>query len=114
MNWEGSDRRQHPRVRGDFILAVHGPDSSAKFEIKDVSASGICCLTDSELDEMTLVQLELLLDDDPVQCRGAVVRCEPIPDSKHPRYEVAIFFTEIRDNDRDRIAGYVERELETA
>ncbi len=114
MSWEGSERRRHPRVRGDFGLAIHGPDSSAKFEIKDISASGICCIADSELDEMALVQLELLLDDDPVRCRGAVVRCEPLPDSKHPRYEVAVFFTEIDDDDRDRIVDYVERQLETA
>ncbi len=128
MTWQGDDRRREPRVAAGFQGGLtqdgrsdlHGPETADRVSVKDISASGVCCHSDHELPEMSLVRLELLLPGEegplaevPVRCAGAVVRSEPIPESTYPSWEVALYFTEISDQDRDRIRAFVERELTT-
>ncbi len=116
--WKGSERRQHPRAAVAFDIELQGPDAFHRASVKDISASGVCYQSDTPMPEMSLVQIELVLPDDALQeairAQGAVVRCEPVPDDRLPSYEVAIFFTDLGDEDRRRIARYVDRKLSSA
>lgn len=115
MSFGGRERRRHPRVQGAFDLTLQGPESSERVRVKDISASGICCYTEKPMSEMSVVQLDLMLphgeQTQSACCKGAVVRCEPATDAKHPTYEVAIFFTELGDEARELLTGYVSSQI---
>ena len=65
---------------------------------------------------MSLVRLALVLPQgpsasEPIRAAGAVVRCEHIPDERPPAFEVAVYFTEIAEADRQRIVRFVNGQL---
>jgi hypothetical protein len=113
------ERRKHKRAAGTFDLHLTGPDSSKRVRVRDISVSGVSCHTDFAIPEMCLVQVDLFLpngpptveEDEPVHCEGAVVRCQPAAERTAPSYEMAIFFTHLPDDGRNRIERYVERKL---
>lgn len=123
MSWRGDERRQHPRAGGGFWLELRGPETSNRVEVKDISESGVCCLADRPLPEMSRVILEILLPahrstargtdgtTPVVRCQGAVVRCEPTVASERAGYEIAIYFTRLPERDRGEIRHYVAHRL---
>ena len=46
-----------------------------------------------------------------VECSGVVVRQDQLPMSQEPSYLTAIFFSEIKENDRRRIGEFVLRSM---
>ena len=101
------ERRRDPRARASFPLVFIPPSGPIASDVRDVSRSGVCALLAKAIPEMTRVRFsfELPTAEGPhrVEGEGAVVRCVP----SEGRYEVAIFFTEIGEADRERIAGFV-------
>jgi hypothetical protein len=79
--------------------------------IRDLSASGVCCTTDSSIPLLSHVHLVLVLPTSrglrEVPCDGAVVRSAKEDGQHGASYETAIFFTEIRETDRAAITEYV-------
>ena len=121
-----TERRTKPRVAADLAtrLGLGGQFGSAR--IRDISSSGIRCVTDRALPLMTQVELVIVLPHHAGQreivCRGAVVRSGPLGGSIQPRnvsqsvaagdksasaFETAIFFTDIRDSDRVQVDEFV-------
>ncbi len=111
-----TDRRGKPRVRADFDIRLGLPGAVVPARVRDISASGVCCLTDREFPLMARVELVLLVPVPDgaasamreVVCSGAVVRSGKRPDAPGPRpYETAIFFTESQDADREALDAFV-------
>jgi len=84
--------------------------------IKNISSSGLACVTENQIDEMTMVEMSIQLPglpkDDKQQyilnCAGAVVRSEIIShgNSLH-KWLTAIFFTEIDKKNKDLLFKYI-------
>jgi hypothetical protein len=116
VSWQQQERRRHRRAAGTFDLHLVGPDSSKRARVKDISVSGVSCRTDFAIPEMCMVQVDLFLpngpsqstEEDPLHCEGAVVRCQAADARTVPSYDMAIFFTNLTDDGRNRIARYVE------
>ena len=112
-----SERRRHPRVAASWPVSLQLPDGTHVAELRDISVSGICFFLDRKIPEMTVLDLRLELPahegvagPTEVAGRGAVVRCEPVsPHLDH--YEIAVFFNEIGDDERQRLQRFVETRL---
>ena len=98
----GTERRGQPRVRADLSVQLNLETGGSGANIRDISLSGVCCITDRAMPVMTQVELTIVLPTGPdathpLTCSGAVVRSEPIPTngdgSSH--FETAIFFTQM-------------------
>lgn len=110
------ERRKAPRVPVDLPLEFIHPFPREVVRVKNISSSGICCISTFPLPEMSRVGIILKLpalstaDTPPqdVKCEGAVVRCMP---STHPEeremYELAIFLTEVSPSSRKALHAFV-------
>lgn len=86
---------------------------------QNISQSGMLCRTSRQIEELTILDIRFQLPRldghtaGPfwIECSGVVVRCEKAEaDGLHSSplpYEVAIYFDDISDTDRDILAGYV-------
>ena len=63
--------------------------------------------------EMTLVGIGIDLpgQDSVAEIRGAVVRCDKVPDLNPATYEIGIFFTDMADSTRKALHEFVETQL---
>jgi hypothetical protein len=83
----------------------------------DLSLGGLRCTSHADYPEMTrlAVRLELPVDgnghSDPVDIEAVVVRRKEIASLTHegPRYELALFFTSLEDDTKQRLARYLDR-----
>ena len=120
-----ADRRLAPRARPPRDLHLRLVGNPEVTEVRDISASGVCCTMLQPLAVMTQVHLVLSLpagaaprpaSSGPVEVAadGVVVRC--VRDGRRPHagttdgtaaYETAIFFTGLEDADRETLAGFV-------
>ena len=111
----GDERRRHPRAILDWPVTIRLPDGEHEARLRDVSRAGVCFYLDRRIPEMTMLGLHLALPDladgtrgEQVTGSGVVVRCQPLsPQIDH--YEVAVFLNDIDEEQRDRLASYVER-----
>ncbi|HEX5012078.1 MAG TPA: PilZ domain-containing protein [Planctomycetota bacterium] len=89
------ERRLHPRyvVEGKVELGV-GKEGPAL--LRDLSMSGLSCVSPKSFDEMTVLEITMQLPmkggKQPFKAGGAVVRCEK---SKAGGHLVAVFFTQM-------------------
>lgn len=116
------ERRRFPRAATQIPIRIIQTTAEGAYEIQshDLSGSGVSCEVDQFLPLMAKLQLTLLLPSTDGQhapqrivCEGAVVRVEPLRAvaEGRARFRVAIFFTDIRPADRQRIVRHVERHL---
>lgn len=81
--------------------------------LRDISEIGLSCTSFEELPEMTQVALNFSLPGatEVHHVQGAVVRCERMKDivtSRHgPKWDLAVYFTEIQPVTRAAIKHYV-------
>ncbi len=118
------ERRRHPRVQASIGAKVSGAGGEIEAEVHDISMSGVLLLSDKKVEEMTVVQMRLLLpsragDSTPscsFELTGAVVRCAPInkkritPSSR--KYEVAVFFTGMPVEARAALESFVNHRID--
>jgi hypothetical protein len=89
------ERRLHPRytVQGRVELGV-GKEGPAL--LRDLSMSGLSCVSPRPFDEMTVLEITMQLPlkhgKQPFKAGGAVVRCDKARDGGHV---VAVFFTQM-------------------
>lgn len=108
-----TERRRAHRARPQVDLRMTFPGLSAPANVRDVSASGVCCTTDRPLPVLSQVHLLFLLPESggsrEVSCNGAVVRCVKDGRAHGPgtSYETAIFFTNLRETDRAALEEFV-------
>mgnify|MGYP001767748884 CR=1 FL=1 len=111
-----SERRLYPRVDHSLALkvAVNGYDFSTV--TRNISCVGAYCRIDKYMPPFTKVAVRLSLPvqtnngnkNYSVECKGVVVRTE---DENQGGFNIAIFFNEIKDNERQKIQQYISQFL---
>lgn len=106
-----SDRRRAPRALGTFPVRLSPRPADAPAILRDISENGLACASHDPLPEMTQVMLDFSLPGatDVHHVTGAVVRCEPFekPVRGAPRYDLAIFFTDVKPVTRAALRNYI-------
>jgi len=109
------ERRQHPRLEQQLPLdlAVDGYDFSTI--TRNISSVGAYCHLDKYMPPFTKISVKLSLPsknqpgkNTVVECKGVVVRTE---DEANGGFNLAIFFNEMRDEQRKKIAQYISKFL---
>ena len=113
-----NEHRKKPRAAADIDMRFELAGQAGFARIRDISASGVRCVTDRPLPLMTQVELVIVLPGPAghreVVCRGAVVRSTAVAAPETPKsgknaagFETAIFFTQMRDADRTEVEEFV-------
>ena len=117
MTRQIAERRKNQRL--NTVLphpTLEISDNNKPALLKNISLSGLACISSVHIPEMTLVELRIQLpalpkeemDYYPFQCKGAVVRCEPVARSNSRRkWYIAIYFTEIDDTYKELLQKYI-------
>lgn len=110
----GRERRLHPRIEKQLPvnIAANGYDFSTT--TKNISCLGAYCHIDKYLPPFTKIMIRLNLPlksastGHSVECKGVVVRSE---DESEGGFNIAIFFNNINDSQREKISQYVKQFL---
>lgn len=110
------ERRQHPRLQQKLPFSVAADGYGFATETKNISCLGAYCHIDKYMPPFTKVAVKLALPvmdkegtrDYNVECKGVVVRTE---DDANGGFNIAIFFNEIKDTQRNKISRYVSQFL---
>jgi len=107
------ERREHPRFPAQLPVQTAGPEGEFQLVTGDVSLGGIQCHAPHHIPEMTRMALRIELPfkqgSEWISPKGVVVRVEPSqPVPGHSDYRVALFFAEMDDADRQKLARYLE------
>ncbi len=111
------ERRRHPRVPTDLPLRLTFKDKTVETRIQDLSGSGIRFKAPAALPILSRVQIALELPDTPGQpgasiaITGVVVRCREGDPAEEARFDTAIFFEDLSENARARLARFVSSRL---
>jgi hypothetical protein len=104
-----TERRKKLRVPASFDLRLDVSGRAGSAKVRDISASGVRCVTDRAMPLMTQVAVTLLIPAvagaREISCRGAVVRSAP--EGRPASFETAIFFTHMSDADRASVEDFV-------
>ncbi|HNZ47318.1 MAG TPA: PilZ domain-containing protein [Candidatus Hydrogenedentes bacterium] len=103
------DRRRHPRCSKRVAFCWCESEHGTSNHVDNISESGILCQTGAPIPLMTKIQVLLDLPkpfEQRIEVDGVVVRCEADP-FKDNCFKVAIFFSGIKDADRDTIRRFV-------
>jgi hypothetical protein len=109
------ERRLHPRIdhKLPLNLAVNGYDFSTSTH--NISSVGAYCHLDKYMPPFTKISVKLSLPNKGqagkntiVECKGVVVRTE---DEARGGFNLAIFFNQMRDDQRKKIASYISQFL---
>jgi c-di-GMP-binding flagellar brake protein YcgR len=109
------ERRVHPRLdhKLPFNVAVNGYDFSTTTH--NISCVGAYCHLNKYIPPFTKISVKLSLPNKDcadkstiVECKGVVVRSE---DETRGGFNIAIFFNQMRDAQRRKIAAYISQFL---
>lgn len=116
MKAKGAERRQYPRIEQKLPLkiAVNGYDFATSTE--NVSCLGAYCHLDKYIPPFTKISVMVSLPVTAkgatkrinVECKGVVVRSD---DEKKGGFNIAVFFNEIKDTQKKKIAQYISQFL---
>ncbi|MFH1655515.1 MAG: PilZ domain-containing protein [Candidatus Omnitrophota bacterium] len=112
------ERRRAPRIKKSIPLKISGDEFDLVTETEDISCYGAYSQVNKYIAPMTRLKVVVLLPTKQrnktvtkkVECTGVIVRTENIPD-KPSCFNVAIFFSDITNKDRQRILDYVSQHL---
>jgi len=108
-----SERRKYPRISETLPCQIQIGPSSLVAQTKNISCGGALCQLNQPLPTMTKLEIVLKLPSlsgslpQSIHCVGVVVRQEPPSPGKPSSYLTAIYFSEIKLEDRRRIAEFV-------
>jgi hypothetical protein len=111
-----SERRQYPRLEQKLDVNVAADGYGFSTVTKNISCVGAYCHIDRYMPPFTKVAVRLSLPvmvksqerDYLVECKGVVVRTE---DDANGGFNIAIFFNEIKDSQRNKISQYISQFL---
>ena len=118
MTKPSRERRKSPRIPAKLAMQVSGQDEASVLTTESInqSSSGIQFGSRVFLSPLTKVALTLLLPpfgsrlrrERMLQCEGVIVRCEERTGAGQKlRYEMACYFTDLAEEDRNLIEQYV-------
>ena len=110
------ERRRYPRIQKELPLKLTTDDYDLVTQTKNISCIGAYCAVDRYIAPLTKLSILLLLPlqsknritTTKVQCKGVVVRTEQ---SLPAGFNIAIFFNEIGERDKKKIAKYVSQHI---
>lgn len=121
MKNQKTERRKHPRSEVSLPLKITKEDFDIITETKNISCAGAYCQVNRYLPLMSKVALTMYLPNKTfcktktkkITCNGVVVRIEPVivENTDLPQHNVAIFFTDLSEVDKNRIVQYVNYNL---
>jgi hypothetical protein len=102
------EKRREERYDGrmEVVIGTHGMPGRTVTAL-NLSASGLYCICDEPLGDLTRVDVSVNMKDNQVAARAVVIREEELPDGK---WGIGLFFTRIRFEDRQFFARYVNGE----
>ena len=111
-----SERRLHPRIDRTLPINVAANGYDFSTSTHNISCVGAYCTIDKYVPPFTKVKIKLNLpiaangstDYHDVNCQGVIVRTDDDPNGK---FNVAIFFNDIKEQPRQRIAQYIKQFL---
>jgi hypothetical protein len=111
-----AERRQHPRLEQKLPVNVAADGYDFDTVTNNISCVGAYCHIDKYIPPFTKVAVKLTLPimlksgerDSNVECKGVVVRTE---DETSGGFNIAIFFNEIKDAQRNKISHYISQFL---
>jgi hypothetical protein len=112
-----AERRRDPRVRTDLPLRLTFKDRTVETVIFDLSSSGIRFRAPAALPLLSRVQIALELPEgqagepSAIAITGVVVRCMGGAPGAEGPYDTAIFFEDLSDSARARLARFVSSRL---
>ncbi len=103
-----SEKRREKRYGGklEVVIGTQGMPGRPITAL-NLSASGLYCICDNPLGDLTRVDVSVGLDGNQIMARAVVIREEELPDGK---WGIGLFFTRIRFEDRQFFASYVNGE----
>jgi len=111
---KGKERRKHPRIdkRLPIKVAANGYDFATTTQ--NISCVGAYCHINKYVPPFTRVMIKLSLPlrnqkgsrNATVECKGVLVRTE---DEDNGGFNIAIFFNDIREEQKKKIAAYVNQ-----
>lgn len=109
------ERRQYPRIEQKLPLEVVADGYDFTTVTHNISCLGAYCCINKYVPPFTRVAIKLDLPtannrrkNSYVECKGVIVRTE---DTKSGGFNIAIFFNQIKDNQRNIISQYVNQFL---
>jgi len=109
------DKRKSPRVTKSLPLKLSDAESDILTETKNISASGAYCTVNKPLEIMTKLNVVILVPVKKnknktirkVNCSGVVVRNEYSADNGKYPYKIAIYFNDLKSQDRRTLQSYI-------
>lgn len=115
------EKRGYPRVRAKLPLKIVDRESVIIAQAENISCSGLYCKVDRLIPSITKVSMTLFVPvyskvhkrtRKKININGVVVRSEPVNrDSSSDGYYTAIFFSNLKKQDKDIISKYVSQIL---
>jgi hypothetical protein len=114
-----AERRSHPRRETELQLHVTPEEGGvvARMVASNLSAGGLYCTSSADFEEMTRLAVRLLLpvrrggdgETEPLDLEAVVVRRRELPSQSNgeTRYELALFFTTMKDHVRQQLLQYL-------
>ncbi len=114
----GAEHRKHPRINERLQFKLKTNHFDIVTETINLSCIGAYCQANKYIPLMTGLEIVLALPHvdkedelEYVKCNGLVVRVEKVSSDANTRnaYNIAIYFSEIEDSDKQKIESFVER-----
>jgi len=114
----GAEHRKHPRINERLQFKLKTNHFHIVTETINLSCIGAYCQVNKYIPLMTGLEIALALphvdeecEIDYVECNGLVVRVEKVSFDVNTRnaYNIAIYFSEIEDSEKQMIESFVER-----
>ena len=112
------ERRAYPRFSISLPIKICGTNFSFSSETKNISRTGLYCQVDRFMPVMTKLALTMFISliikkrkmEKEINCSVVVVRVEPEEEQEFvDKYNIGLFFTDIKDKDRDIISQYIQQ-----
>lgn len=112
------EKRKYPRLSKELPLKIATKETDLVAQTTNLSCNGAYCSVGEPLPLMTKLQITLLLppkDKNPAQkstkikCKGVIVRNKK--NAVNNSYNIAIFFEQIREKERDKLEDYINHHI---
>lgn len=114
MKKSGKERRKHPRIEKQLPIKVVANGYDFATTTQNLSCVGAYCRINKYVPPFTRVMIKLSLPiktqrgsrSSMVECKGVLVRTD---DEDNGGFNIAIFFNDIREEQKKKIAAYVNQ-----
>ena len=110
------DRRRSIRVAEKLPFRIGHGNYETEAVTVNISVNGVLCIVDRDIPIMTQLKIALTLPTKPkpktVTTKGVVVRKEK--DAAGGHFYLAIYFSDIKPNDRQSLSQFIESRLPVA